>query len=221
MTRLLPAVLIGIIISIALFWLMQAMVMNNQHGIKVSNNLQMVEFVRLKREAEPQKTERKQAQPPPPKKRPPPPKAMAQNTIVKNVMPNIDMPNIDIPMQNDRFRGSLVNGLQVAQGISNTSGNTAGTSIEISTNIIPLVRIPPRYPMRASSRKIEGWVKIEFTITESGTVEDAIVIAAKPSGVFDRAALRAIAKWKFKAKIVDGNAVKQRAIQVMEFNLSR
>ncbi|MCK5354805.1 MAG: energy transducer TonB [Methyloprofundus sp.] len=208
MNRFLAAVLIGLIISLALFWLMQIMVMNNQHELKLSDNLQMVEFVRLKRETKTQIKDRKHPEPPPPKKRPPPPKPMAQNNVVKNNIPDIDMPNIDIPLQSNRFRGSLINGITVGQG-------------SISTNIMPLVRIPPRYPMRAASRRIEGWVKIEFTITETGTVKDAVVIESQPSGTFDRAALRAIAKWKFKAKIIDGEAFEQRAIQVMEFNLSK
>lgn len=208
MNRFLSAVLIALVISLALFWLMQAMILNNQHGLKMTDNLQMIEFVRLKKETRTQIKERKQPDPPPPKKRPPPPKPMTQNTAVKNEMPDIDMPNIDIPLQSSRFKGSLVSGIQVGQGA-------------ISTNVIPLVRIPPRYPMRAASRKIEGWVKVEFTITETGTVKDAVVVESQPKGTFDRAALRAIAKWKFKAKIIDGEAFEQRAIQILEFKLSK
>lgn len=211
MTWFLPSVLFGILISLALFWLMQAMLMHNKGDFKASNNLQRIEFVRLKRESKTQKIERKKPKPPPPKKRPPPLKAVSQKTVVKNNMPSINMPNINIPLLGARFKGSVMQGIKAGQ---------SNQPIGFSNNVIPLVKIPPRYPKRASSRRIEGWVKIEFTITETGAVIDAIVVSAKPSGIFDRAALRAIAKWKFKAKVVDGESVKQRAVQLMEFNLS-
>ena len=208
MTRLFPPLLLGLVVSLGLFWLMHMMITNNQHGIIATDNLQMVEFIRLKRETKIQAKDRKIPDEPPPKKRPPPPKMMTQSNVVQNEITNIDIPNLDIPLQSSRFGGSLIDGVQIGLG-------------GISTNVIPLVRIPPRYPMRASSRRIEGWVKVEFTITETGTVKDAIVKAAQPEKIFDKAALRAIVKWKFKPKVIDGEAFEQRASQVIEFRLSR
>lgn len=200
----------GIIISLALFWLMQAMISNNQQGFNKTENIQMTEFVRLKRDTKLQTKDRKiPDEPPPPKKRPPPPQMQMQQTHVSNSnIPNMDMPNLDIPLQTDRFSGSLINGVEMGMG-------------EISTNVIPLVRIPPRYPMRAANRRLEGWVKVEFTITEQGTVKDAVVIDAQPGNIFDRAALQAIKRWKFKAKIIGGEAFEQRAVQILQFKLSK
>ncbi|MGZ4955751.1 MAG: TonB family protein [Methylobacter sp.] len=91
----------------------------------------------------------------------------------------------------------------------------------ISTGVVPLERIPPKYPARAASRHIEGWVKIEFTITKSGTVENAVVVEAEPAEVFDDAALKAINQWIFKEKTVDGVAVEQRAVQTLQFKLTQ
>ena len=71
---------------------------------------------------------------------------------------------------------------------------------------IPLVRVQPQYPRRALERGTEGSVVVEFTVSKNGTVEDAHVIAAEPEGLFDRAALAAIAKFKYKPKVVDGVA---------------
>ncbi len=90
----------------------------------------------------------------------------------------------------------------------------------ISTNV-PLVKIPPRYPIRAALDRIEGWVKIEFTITKEGTVKDAVVVQAHPSKIFNRSALQAIRRWKFKARIIDGEAFEQRAMQELKFKLSK
>ena len=199
----------GIIISLALFWLMQTMISNNQQGFEKTENLQMTEFVRLKRETKLQTKDRKVPDEPPPEKRPPPPKMqMQQVQVTQNNLPQMDMPVLDIPLQTGQFSGSLMSGVQLGVG-------------KISTNVIPLVRIPPRYPMRAANRGIEGWVKIEFTITEQGTVKDAVVVDAQPGKTFNRAALQAIKRWKFKAKIIGGEAFEQRAIQVLQFKLSK
>jgi protein TonB len=91
----------------------------------------------------------------------------------------------------------------------------------ISTGVVPLERVPPKYPARAAERHIEGWVKIEFTITTDGTVDNAVVVEAEPAEVFDDAALKAIRQWTFKEKIVNGVAVEQRAVQTLQFKLTR
>ncbi|MCK4840982.1 MAG: energy transducer TonB [Methylococcales bacterium] len=203
------SVISGIVISSALFWLMQTMISNNQQGFKKTSNLHMTEFVRLKRETRLQTKNREIPDIPPPEKRPPPPKMQMQQVHVNHtITPKMDMPNLDIPLQAERFGQSLVAGVQMGMG-------------GISTNVIPLVRIPPRYPMRAANRGIEGWVKIEFTITEQGTVKDPKVIDAMPGKIFDRAALQAIRRWKFKAKVIGGETFEQRAIQILQFKLSK
>lgn len=238
MKRLIFSILAGIACTLGLFWLMQAMVMNNQKGFKKTDNLQMVEFVRLKRDEQAKTQERKlKKQPPPPEKKPPPPKMQMQTPqahVRPMAQPNMNIPNLDIPVQSNRFSTSILTGLTAAKGpvtetsaatqaptpTASTEGVPEGTGT-ISTNVIPLVRIPPRYPGRAAQRRIEGSVTIEFTITKNGTVTDAVVVEAKPSSVFNNAALQAIRKWKFKAKIVNGKAYEQRARQTLQFKLSR
>lgn len=237
MKRLIVSSIVGLLVTFGLFWLMQAMVMDNSHNLKPTDNLQMVEFIRLKKEHQPDVHERKPIRkpPPPPEKRPPPPKMQMQQTQVQPVtQPNLAVPKLDIPIDTTQFNQSVVAGLTVAaetapatvsvpaaaQGPKTSEGVPEGTGT-ISTDVIPLVRIPPAYPQRAASRRIEGWVKIEFTITTTGTVTDAVVVDSKPAAMFDRAALDAIKKWKFKAKIVEGKAVEQRALQILQFKLSK
>lgn len=69
---------------------------------------------------------------------------------------------------------------------------------------LPLVRVQPQYPRSALERGVEGSVVVEFTVREDGTVADAHVIEAEPKGTFDRAALAAIQKFKYKPTVVDG-----------------
>ena len=47
------------------------------------------------------------------------------------------------------------------------------------------------------------------------------VIESKPVRIFDREAIRAILKYKFKAKIVDGVAMTQVATQQIDFKLAK
>jgi protein TonB len=88
-------------------------------------------------------------------------------------------------------------------------------------DLIPLVRVPPQYPRRAARRGLEGAVTVAFIITKEGSVRDPEVIDSHPPGIFDEAALRAVKRWKFKSKQVEGQLVEQRATQKIEFKLAR
>jgi len=102
-----------------------------------------------------------------------------------------------------------------------TTGHERDASKTVVSGVVPLVRVPPKYPARAASRHIEGWVKVEFTIQTDGSVDNAVVVGSEPEAIFDDAALTAIGKWKFKEKIVNGVAVPQRAVQRLQFKLEK
>lgn len=223
MKRLAISLLAGLGVTLALFWLMQAMVMNRGSGFKKTDNLQMVEFVRLKREIKPPVQEKKTVKPPPPpEKRPPPPPMQTQHTQpMAAAQPNLAIPNLSVQLPSARFGGSALEGLTAGAAASPAPPSAVVGTGTISTDVTPLVRIPPRYPMRAASRRIEGWVKVEFTITKTGEVSDAVVVESHPSNIFNREALAAVKRWKFKAKVVDGKAYEQRAQQTLEFKLSK
>ena len=97
----------------------------------------------------------------------------------------------------------------------NLRGNLSGFGMAggTDTDVLPLVRIPPDYPPRALSRGIEGWVRVQFTISTNGSVKDAVVVAADPQNVFDAAALAAIARWRYNPRIVNGEAVERVGVQ--------
>lgn len=89
------------------------------------------------------------------------------------------------------------------------------------SELIPIVSITPQYPKAAFENKVEGWVKVKFTITESGRVENPVVINSHPKGIFDRETLRAIRKFFFKPTRVNGKNVKTEATQTIEFKLPK
>jgi protein TonB len=99
------------------------------------------------------------------------------------------------------------------------AGHGRDDSKTVVSGVVPLFRVPPKYPARAASRHIEGWVKVEFTIQTDGSVDNAVVVGSEPEDIFNDAALTAISKWKFKEKMVNGVAVPQRAVQRLQFKL--
>ncbi|MBP6596367.1 MAG: energy transducer TonB [Arenimonas sp.] len=58
---------------------------------------------------------------------------------------------------------------------------------------------PPRYPLTALRRKLEGDVTVAFTIQPDGSVASPRVVAATKPGLFDQAALAATSRWRFQA----------------------
>lgn len=62
----------------------------------------------------------------------------------------------------------------------------------------PISKVAPDYPPQARSRKIEGFVELEFRVAANGNTEDIRVVRSEPEGLFDRNAVRALMRWKFK-----------------------
>ena len=60
-----------------------------------------------------------------------------------------------------------------------------------------LIAVNPVYPPAAMGS--EGQVEVSYTVTPLGRVEDARVTAAEPPGLFEQAALTAIARWRYDA----------------------
>jgi protein TonB len=104
------------------------------------------------------------------------------------------------------------------------NGPYIGSRPELPTILVaepvPRMRFPPRYPQRALMRHVEGKVVLRFTINPDGSVSDAEVIEADPPGYFEQSALRAISRWQFHPKVVDGNAVSRTATQTISYRLN-
>ncbi|MGZ8182917.1 MAG: TonB family protein [Methylobacter sp.] len=165
--------------------------------------------------------------PAPPKPEPPKPEPPKKQPVKKPVVKKtpVTPKQVDLPKPQAvaEEKPSIAPAAPVSapQPVSRPAPAAVSSEPRISTSVIPLERVPPKYPARAADRHIEGWVKIEFTITTDGTVDDAVVVEAEPAEVFDDAALKAIRQWTFKEKIVNGVAVQQRAVQTLQFKLTR
>ena len=88
--------------------------------------------------------------------------------------------------------------------------------------LLSLIAVRPQYPTSALQRGIEGWCLVSFTVDGLGNViEDSItVVDAEPPGIFDRASIRAVARFKYQPRIVDGQGVEVQGRQYLfRFNL--
>ena len=84
----------------------------------------------------------------------------------------------------------------------------------------PIVRINPKYPTSAARDGIEGWVQLSFNISPTGEVIDATIVNSEPKRIFDREALRAIKRWKYRPKVIEGVAQLQTGQTVqLDFKL--
>ncbi|QBQ53618.1 energy transducer TonB [Nitrosococcus wardiae] len=217
--RFLVAIAIAGLVNVGLFLLMSYMTAGQDGAQSEDEGMTVVEFVRLKREAEsPELKQRKlPKKPPPPEKLPPPSTSMPKSPLPQPNAPTLpaEIPDIDLPLSL-KGTGPYLGDYRAAPAAP-TSGETILSARE--GEVIPLVRTLPRYPRNAARRRLEGSVTVEFIIRKDGSVRAPKVVASHPPGVFDRAALEAIKKWKFKPKLMEGEPVEQRATQEIEFNL--
>jgi len=175
------------------------------------------DFMQVRRESETQILQRSKPEPPEevePEPAPPMPQVAASAQVSIDA-PKLDIvvPDVDIGMKLDI--SSSLNGLKAPV--------IGATAMHFDQDASPLVQIPPKYPRRALRRKTEGAVKIEFIVNPDGTVNaDSLkILSAKPANVFNREALRAIRKWRFKPRTENGQAVAYRASYVIEFKMEK
>ncbi len=199
MARHLNAAGLAILVTFGLFYLMQALILGKDTKLGDPGGT-MIDFIRLKKESELETKKRKMPDKKEPEEPPPPPDL----SLAKSNKPNQNLGDMAFAIDVDV--------------------NLGGANIAIAasdTDVVPIVRVQPQYPLRASERGIEGWVEVMFTISKAGTVKDPLVTNSHPSSIFDRAALKAIRKWKYNPKIEDGEPIERPGVRVrLKFDLS-
>lgn len=87
--------------------------------------------------------------------------------------------------------------------------------------LLLIVAVAPTYPPAAEARNIEGYVVVEYTVTRTGSVRDVRVIESTDR-VFERSAVAAAYKFKYRPQIVDREPVEVPGVrQRMRFVLDR
>jgi len=147
---------------------------------------------------------------------------------VQRVQPKPEVPDEpeelpDLPEPEFSVNAPTAAGIQVARVNVDVGDLGAGASISASdAEYLPIVVIQPQYPNRALQRGIEGWCQVMFTVDENGGVLDPVVVDADPPEIFDSSSLRAVTRFKFNPRTVNGQAVRTPGVQyVFRYNLEQ
>lgn len=183
----------AVVTTFLLLFAMQTLISGGNSALTEAPKGNMLDFIRLKKEENVVKKERKPAKPAKPKAPPPP---MAQ--------PQMQQANPNSDAVSSSFSATVDASMSLSGGISldNNDGD-----------YLPIVKVAPIYPRRAQSRGIEGFVVVEFVVTKNGSVRDPVVIQAEPANIFNRAAVAATLKFKYKPRVVDGVAMEVAGVQ--------
>ncbi|MDX1515817.1 MAG: energy transducer TonB [Woeseiaceae bacterium] len=176
------SIVVGVVVTLSLLFVMQLLIATGKSALSKPRERAQLDFVRVKRNENLNVDDFTPEKPPPPPEVPPetPPQEM------DSVDPNAPTINIAAPTVSAETGIGGPGGMNVAEG-----------------DYLPIVRVAPVYPARALSRGLEGYVDLEFTVTTAGTVRDPVVIFST-SSLFERAAIRAVMKFKYKPRVVDG-----------------
>ena len=189
MARYFASVTMGAAVTFSLLYLMQHLISMGEEVFTPPTKGLPIKFVRAEREEE----VRTRRQPPdrPDEVRPRPP---------------VDQPPNKFPP------GGL--GVKISEPPAPEvgPGNNRLTGYAQSGELLPIVAVAPAYPARALARHLEGYVVVEYTVTVTGGVRDAFIVASS-NGVFHRSAIEAACKFKFRPRIVDGQPVETPGVR--------
>ena len=190
-------------VSLLLFYFMSTLISNTEDLSKKEETTGMIEFIRVKPRSFLDEKKRTLPKKKPKHKKPP---RMQQMTSalppVQKMAMNMKLPDIKSVL---RSGGPAVGGFG---------------GVDLGSGALPLVRVEPIYPPRAALQGIEGYVILQFNITPAGKASDIKVLEARPPKIFNMSAVRALRKWKYRAKTEEGKPVPQyNKIAHMVFSL--
>jgi len=187
------ALLLAVVMTFLLLWSMQALIVGGNKAMTEAPRGNVLDFIRLKKDEQVLKKERKPQKPAKPKEPPPP-----------MVAPQMQQNNPNSETLSTSFAADIQIDAGLSGGLSLDSGDG---------DYLPIVKVAPIYPRRAQARGIAGYVIVEFTVTKNGSVKDPVVVEANPENLFDRAAMDAVLKFKYKPRVVDGEAMAVAGVQ--------
>jgi len=192
------AVSAGVVITAVLFYIMQALILNDNMSLDEGKKRRLADFIQVQDDINVETKIRKPKPPPPPDE--PPPDQPKPTFDSSDVSQGIDIGAVSV-------------------NVDLNIGGTGGFSSD--GEYLPIVKVAPQYPRRAQTRGLEGYVLLEFTVTKTGAVVDPVVIESKPPGIFDRAAMKAAVKFKYKPKVVNGEPVDVAGVRnLIKFELA-
>jgi periplasmic protein TonB len=203
--RLLVALPVSAAVALSLFTFMARMVDNGHKRAPEKSDVLAFDIVMVEQERDAQRRQR--TVPEKPDTPEPPPEAVprsAQAAVTATSAPSMPTLGLD----------TAITGLAISVPQFSDFG--------ANQQAMPLYRVEPKYPTRAVKQGAEGFVVLSFTIDAQGRPTDIEILDAKPRRLFEREAIRALRKWKYQAKVIDGKAISQQGQTVrLEFKLNK
>lgn len=119
--------------------------------------------------------------------------------------PDMDTPDMDTDVDADAVNTAPQSTVEIDIASSGMGGGDG--------EYLPIVKVAPIYPRRAQSRGITGYCIVEYTVTRNGSIRDPQPVDCSPSGVFERASVKAAEKFKYKPRVVDGEPIEVAGVQ--------
>ncbi len=73
----------------------------------------------------------------------------------------------------------------------------------------PVVRTAPKYPSSELRNGQQGWVELNYVVTEEGKVIEPVVEASSGSRAFERAAINTVKRWSYEPALLNGEPIQQ------------
>ena len=182
------SILLAIVVVLALFLIMRTLIDGNFVNPEVDDRM-VAELVRL-----PDDIELQNSTPKPDKAEDP-----------EEPPPDMEMEQLDVDMDVDIENVAPRANINISIG--------TGTMAQGDGEYLPIVKVAPIYPRRAQTRGISGYCIVEYTVTTSGAIRDPRAVDCQPSGVFDKASVKASLKFKYKPRVVDGEPIEVAGVR--------
>lgn len=119
------------------------------------------------------------------------------------------------------FSADMRPGLMGDIAIPSGDFGSVGFNLDEVDDVPRAVRsVPPDYPYVAKRNRTEGSVVIRMLVTADGEPRNLSVHEANPAGVFEKAALSAARRWRFKPGRYKGKNVDTWVLLPFEFELT-
>ena len=111
--------------------------------------------------------------------------------------------------------------IQAVQQLGSSKAGANADPAALAASLKPVKTVPPEYPESALAKSLSGSVLLSFTVDTKGNTSDVQVLQSTPAGVFDRAAVSAVRRWKYAPPMVNGAAVEVPTKTLVRFELPK
>lgn len=204
MMKMIISILSALVVTAGLLFLMSLLIKDDREAVVDEPPVVTIDTVTLpKEEPEPERTEVEPPKPPAIEPTPEPSGEVIETSEIDSVIE--EWSSVDPAIETSLPRGF---------------GELPQMALTQESEAMPLYRSQPNYPMLAQQKGLEGWVLLKYDVDTGGTLSNIVVVNSEPKRIFDREAIKALKKWKFKPAMTNGQPIASAGQTVkIEFNI--